>query len=1140
MLMILLCLCSLLGARAGNVVTIGTAEGAPGEEVTVSVALSNTDVVSALQLSIPLDDNFSLVEGSATLNSSRTGGHSVSAGVKDGAINVMVYSVSMSALNGNSGELLTFKLKLGNTPTTSALNADKMLLTGTDGTTLDGSTVAGSVTVRCAKAQYSTMEIDYGEVPIRSTYNRTLTIQNIGNAPLVVTALEFSDMMTFSSTATLPLEIGAGSSRNITVKYAPQLRGTVRQTMKVVCNSISKLNTIVLKAQPFAVNELHVGNVEGTSDEVVTIPLTMNNMDAISGFQLEFNMPEQLEYVDGSFTLSDRKDDHQLVATLNGRKLTAIAFSTSGKTFSGEDGLLATFQVALKGRYNTSLVPTKTVLSATYEGQMMNVCSEVYSGTVTIRSPLLSTSNSLSMGATPVTTDAEAQLTVNNYGSASLVINRVVFDKEGFSVKEMLPLSIDSWNSTNLTVVYSGIEQADFSAIMQLYSNDPDQRVYNVNITGSRFAPNYLSIAAKDIFIDNDLKMVVSLDNYDPINGMQFDVTYPSAYFTPNATLETESRAAGLSMTQQPISEDVVRCFIYSLTNSQIAAGSGEVFTLTFNRKGDVPEGSYLLNLSNIILGSAELQDKYAGTDINTSFVVKQHDPITITAKDYTINYGDEIPAFGYTTEGATLSGEPAFSCEATTTSPVGTYPIVITKGSVTNEEDTYVNGTLTIVKAPLTITAKSYTRKQGEENPTFEVEYAGFKNNETSDVLTTQPTVSCAADATSDPGTYEIVPSGATAVNYEISYVNGTLTVNEADPVTITAKSYTIYYGDALPAFGYDTEGAPLEGTPELSCTASATSGVGTYEITVSKGTVSNYNVSYVNGTLTIVKAPLTVSVGNYTKKQGEENPAFTLTYAGFKNGETSDVLTTLPTASTTATLESEPGEYVITVSGGNAENYEFSYIEGKLIVTEADPVVVTAVNVSREYGEPNPEFEFTIEGAPLDGTPEIICEAMPTSPVGTYPIIIRKGSVKNYNDTYVNGTLTITKAPLTITAKSYTRKQGEENPTFEVEYAGFKNNETSDVLTTQPTVSCAADATSDPGTYVIVPSGATAANYEISYVNGTLTVVYDPDSILTILSDSEEVDIYSMSGRKIQAESLRSLPRGIYIVNGRKVLVK
>ena len=306
MLMILLCLCSLLGARAGNVVTIGTAEGAPGEEVTVSVALSNTDVVSALQLSIPLDDNFSLVEGSATLNSSRTGGHSVSAGVKDGAINVMVYSVSMSALNGNSGELLTFKLKLGNTPTTSALNADKMLLTGTDGTTLDGSTVAGSVTVRCAKAQYSTMEIDYGEVPIRSTYNRTLTIQNIGNAPLVVTALEFSDMMTFSSTATLPLEIGAGSSRNITVKYAPQLRGTVRQTMKVVCNSISKLNTIVLKAQPFAVNELHVGNVEGTSDEVVTIPLTMNNMDAISGFQLEFNMPEQLEYVDGSFTLSAR------------------------------------------------------------------------------------------------------------------------------------------------------------------------------------------------------------------------------------------------------------------------------------------------------------------------------------------------------------------------------------------------------------------------------------------------------------------------------------------------------------------------------------------------------------------------------------------------------------------------------------------------------------------------------------------------------------------------------------------------------------------------------------------------------------------------------------------------------------------
>ena len=43
----------------------------------------------------------------------------------------------------------------------------------------------------------------------------------------------------------------------------------------------------------------------------------------------------------------------------------------------------------------------------------------------------------------------------------------------------------------------------------------------------------------------------------------------------------------------------------------------------------------------------------------------------------------------------------------------------------------------------------------------------------------------------------------------------------------------------------------------------------------------------------------------------------------------------------------------------------------------------------------------------------------------------------------TYVNGTLTITKAPLTVTANSYTIEQGDPVPTFEATYSGFKNGE-------------------------------------------------------------------------------------------------
>lgn len=71
--------------------------------------------------------------------------------------------------------------------------------------------------------------------------------------------------------------------------------------------------------------------------------------------------------------------------------------------------------------------------------------------------------------------------------------------------------------------------------------------------------------------------------------------------------------------------------------------------------------------------------------------------PVTVTAKSYTIKYGDALPKFEYTSEGATLKGTPEITCEATGQSPAGTYPIVITRGSITNYNVMFINGTLTI-----------------------------------------------------------------------------------------------------------------------------------------------------------------------------------------------------------------------------------------------------------------------------------------------------------------------------------------------------------------------------------------------------------------------------------------------------------
>ena len=357
---------------------------------------------------------------------------------------------------------------------------------------------------------------------------------------------------------------------------------------------------------------------------------------------------------------------------------------------------------------------------------------------------------------------------------------------------------------------------------------------------------------------------------------------------------------------------------------------------------------------------------------------------------------------------------------------------------------------------------------------------------------------------------------------------------------IKITAKSYSRVYGDENPTFDFTTEGATLVGLPEITCEATATSPVGTYPIVIKKGGVKNSNDTYVNGTLTITKAPLNIAAGTYTKKQGEAMPDFTLTYTGFKNNETKDVLTKQPTVSCQATESSSPGEYPVTVSGAEATNYDITYTDGKLIVVDADAIVIKANSYSREYGEANPTFEYTVEGADLEGTPEITCEATATSPIGTYDIIVKQGTVSNYNVTYVAGTLTITKAPLNIAAGTYTKKQGEAMPDFTLTYTGFNNNETKDVLTKQPTVSCQATESSAPGEYLVVVSGAEARNYDISYTDGKL-IVTEGTGIMTI-SVEQPVDVYDIRGHKVRdkATTLDGLAQGIYIVRGRKVVVK
>ena len=195
----------------------------------------------------------------------------------------------------------------------------------------------------------------------------------------------------------------------------------------------------------------------------------------------------------------------------------------------------------------------------------------------------------------------------------------------------------------------------------------------------------------------------------------------------------------------------------------------------------------------------------------------------------------------------------------------------------------TYGTGTLTVTPVALTITPNNLTKAYGAALPTLTASYAGFVNSDTAASLSTAPTLTTTATASSHVAgsTYAITASGALDSDYTISYAAGTLAVTAAG-LTINADNQTKVYGAALPTLTASYTGfvngdtpASLTTQPTLSTTATAHSDTGAYAISASAATDPDYAISYVDGSLSVTATMLTIAADNQTNVYGAALPA-------------------------------------------------------------------------------------------------------------------------------------------------------------------------------------------------------------------------------------------------------------------------
>jgi len=547
-------------------------------------------------------------------------------------------------------------------------------------------------------------------------------------------------------------------------------------------------------------------------------------------------------------------------------------------------------------------------------------------------------------------------------------------------------------------------------------------------------AGNYTVTANAPVLTINKASLVVTANNAgtfygqtDPtltatVSGLQGSDT--SAVISPTYTV---TRAAGTAVNTYAITAAGPS----SSANYNITYAPG-VFTIS-------PAGVLVITMNSATTTYGTLASptiasvQYAsgtGTNTTVTTLTTTNGTTYSDTNGYSITINPSITSTGVT---------PAVS-GASTTWNVGGYTNAVSNtnnytqtGSPFTGVSTITN-TLTITPAPLTLTVASVSKTYDANAVTAAQIIAGsltggvatgvtvtggtLKNSQTIAGLGGLTYSGSAIGAINASGTtYPIIGSvGSGFSNYNVTIVNGALTVNQAPLVINGAVTTTPYNGASQTNAPATVSG--LQGSDSVVVTGYAT---GTHAnsyadtLVASGASASNYSITYNNGSMTITPASLLVTGAvNQYAYNGALQTNTGASVSGLKGSDTAAV-----SGYATATHVSQgivPDALVATLS--NPADYAVSYVQGSLQIT---PIVITAaVNTATVmYNAASQTSGFVVTGLKGTDTATAASGTATGTNVGTYTSNLVLTASSDYTiGAITNGTLTITPAPLTISA--------------------------------------------------------------------------------------------------------------------------
>jgi len=519
---------------------------------------------------------------------------------------------------------------------------------------------------------------------------------------------------------------------------------------------------------------------------------------------------------------------------------------------------------------------------------------------------------------------------------------------------------------------------------------------------------------------------------------------------------------------------------------------------------------------NNTITTVVTAQDNSTKTYTLTATRDKTPQTITFNASA-TKTYGDaDFSPGATTTSGLTISYSSGNTDVATIVNNqihiVGQGTAVITAtqaGDATYLPATNVTQTLTVNRAPITVTAHAKTKIYGDADPTltYTITTGTLAGNDTF-------TGSLSRNTGITVGNYPItLGTLALNTNYVLTFVSNNLTVTKR-PLILAPIPATKVYGNPDPGFAYAQNGTSYASTDAMTGIYSRAEGenVGTYalgigtkrpvSLTTYEDMSANYDITFISNNLTITKRPLIFHPVPATKVYGNVDPGFPYMLDG---------TSVAPGEGITGTFGRTAGEDVgtyaftlgskrpvnITTGVFTADNYDISFVSDNLTITPRS-LNIFANAQAKTYGDPDPTLTTYIEGSLKDG--DALTGSLVRAPgenVGTYAIT--KGTLSlsnNYTYTFTGGNFTINKKTINVTANAKSKTFGDPEPTLNYIADALLNGESfSGSLSRAPGENI--------GTYAIAQNTlAISNNYAINYTGADLSIT---KKIITVTANAK-----------------------------------